>query len=304
MSPVAFLGALAVVSSLPLLWWAVSGSRATTLAAGRNLRSDFAATIDYRQALLGRAARDRAVGPALDRLFANARRLTPVGMVERLEQRLLLAGGSASWPIERVLAVKVGAGLVAAAGAFVWFLGSPSGGRLLVGAGVATFLYFLPDILVYNTTTKRKLAIQRELSDTLDQLTVCVEAGLSLESAILRVSTSGTGPLHRELARTMQDIQAGLARADAFKGLTARTQVDDLDHFVLAVVQAETHGLPVSRVLRIQAKEMRVKRRQRAEEAAMKLPVKILFPVLFFIFPTLFIVLLGPAAIKILETLG
>lgn len=303
MSAAAFLGALAVVAAFPVLWWAVSGSKLTTAAASRNLRASFTDTLDYRQAVLGRAAHERAVGPTIERILAGLRRHTPIGMVERLEQRLLIAGGPAGWPVD-VLAVKVAGSAAAATGASVWFFGAPSGGRFLIGVAVVGFLYFLPDILIYNATTKRKLAIQRELSDTLDQLTVCVEAGLSLESALLRVSTSGAGPLHRELARTIQDISAGMGRADAFKGLTGRTRVDDLDHFVMAVVQAETHGLPVSRVLRVQATEMRVKRRQRAEEAAMKLPVKILFPVLLFIFPTLFIVLLGPAAIKIFEALG
>ncbi len=135
-------------------------------------------------------------------------------------------------------------------------------------------------------------------------MTVTVEAGLAFDGAMARAGRSGDGPLHRELSRTMQDVQAGMTRSEALKSLVARTEVDDLRNFVQGVVQAEAYGVPIARVLRIQASEMRVKRRQRAEEAAMKLPVKILFPIMLFILPVIFIVLLGPAGIRISQTLG
>jgi tight adherence protein C len=300
-SSITLLGAIAVVSSLPLLWWAVTGPK-TAPGVAHNLKSDVIPA-DARRLQLDRSVRDRATGPAFDRLVALARRLTPAGHVAQLEHRLLLAGTPTRWPIERVLAAKVAGAAVAAVLTFFWFTASMSGGRLLLTLAATAAGYFLPDLLVHNATTKRRLAIQRALADVLDQLTICVEAGLGLEAALLRAAGSGTGPLHLELARAMQDIRAGMGRRDSLKALSARTQVDDLDRVIQAIVQAEAYGLPVARVLRVQSAEMRTKRRQRAEEAAMKLPVKIIFPVIIFIFPALFVVLLGPAAMRIMDVL-
>lgn len=303
MSLVVVFGALAVVAALPLLWWAISGATTTSAAVSRNLTAGTAIQTDYRQVLLAHSARDRAVAPAADRLAERARRLTPNGVLENLERRILLAGVPGSWPLERLLVAKLVAGAAAAGVGVLWFLGAPGVLRLLVATGGAAFGYFLPDILLYNAAQKRQLAMRRELADTLDQMTISVEAGLAFDAAMARAARSGEGPLHRELGRTMQDVQAGMTRSEALKALVARTEVDDLRHFVLAVVQAEAYGVPIARVLRVQASEMRIKRRQRAEETAMKLPVKILFPMILFIFPVIFIVLLGPAAIRIGQTL-
>ena len=304
MSLIPLLGALAVVAAIPMLWWAVSGRTTASAAVVRNLGGATVLHTDYRRALLAHSARDRAMAPAAVRLAERARRLTPNGVLENLERRILLAGVPHSWPLERLLVAK----LVAAAGVgglgLLWFFGAPGILRLLVAVGGAAFGYFLPDLLLYNAAQKRQLAIRRELADTLDQMTISVEAGLAFDGAMARAARSGEGPLHRELSRTMQDIQAGMTRSEALKTLIDRTEVDDLRHFILAVVQAESYGVPVAKVLRVQASEMRVKRRQRAEEAAMKLPVKILFPMILFIFPVIFIVLLGPAAIRIADTLG
>jgi tight adherence protein C len=300
---VPLLGALAVMTALPLLWWAVSGSR-TSAAAVRNLSAGREAYTDLHQAVLAHSAQERAVGPAIDRLARQARRLTPNAMFERLERRVLVAGVPDAWPMERVLATKLLLGGLAAGISVLWMLGGPGLWRLVIGLGATAFGWFLPDLLLYNTAEHRQLAIQRALPDTLDQMTISVEAGLAFEAAMARAGRSGHGPLNQELLRTMQDVQVGLSRTEALRGLIERTEVEDLRHFVLAVVQAENYGVPVARVLRIQASEMRIKRRQRAEENAMKLPVKILFPLLVCIMPTIFLVLLGPAAIRIAHTLG
>jgi tight adherence protein C len=297
------LGSAAVVASLPLLWWAVSGAR-TSAAAARNLAAGQAPFGDLRKALLAHPASDRAVGPAIDRLARHARRLTPNVMLERLERRILLAGVPEAWPVERVLAVKLLLGATGGAAGVVWLLGGPGVWRLVVAAVIAAFGWFLPDLLLVNAAEHRQLAIQQALPDTLDQMTISVEAGLAFEAAMARASRAGHGPLNEELRRTMQDVQVGMSRPDALRGLAERTNVDELRHFVLAVIQAETYGVPVARVLRIQSAELRVKRRQRAEERAMKLPVKILFPLLMCIMPTIFLVLLGPAVLRIVDTLG
>lgn len=304
MSLIPLIGALALVSSLPVLWWAVSGAATASPAATRNLSARPATYLDYREAFLARSAHERSVGPLIERVARRARRLTPNGMLDNLERRVLLAGAPDAWPMEKVLTAKLVGGAVVGALGVLWFLGAPSLTRGVLLLAGTVFGFFLPDILLYNAAEKRQQTIQRALPDTLDQMTISVEAGLAFEAAIVRAGRSGDGPLNDELTRTMQDVQAGMARSAALKNLLARTEVEDLRHFVLAILQAESYGVPVSRVLRVQAAEMRLKRRQRAEEAAMKLPVKILFPMIVFILPTLFIVLLGPAAIRILEMLS
>ena len=303
MALIPLFGAVAVVASLPLLWWALSGTRPNA-AATRNLSAGAEGITDLRQAVLARSAQDRAVNPAIDRLARRARRLTPKAMLERLERRVLLAGVPEAWPMERVLATKLLLGGLGAALSALWFMGAPAPWRLVCAVCATAFAWFLPDLLLYNAAEHRQIAIQRALPDTLDQMTVSVEAGLAFEAAMARASRSGNGPLNQELMRTMQDVQVGMSRTEALRGLIDRTEVENLRHFVLAVIQAESYGVPIARVLRIQASEMRVKRRQQAEEAAMKLPVKILFPLLLCIMPTIFLILLGPAVIRIADTLG
>ncbi|HSK90704.1 MAG TPA: type II secretion system F family protein, partial [Euzebyales bacterium] len=138
--------------------------------------------------------------------------------------------------------------------------------------------------------------------DALDQITICMEAGLGFEAAIARASHSNAGPLAQELVRTMQEVQVGVGRSEALRMFADRNDVQDLRHFVTAVLQAEQYGVPISTVLRDQAKELRAKRRQRAEEAARKLPLKLLAPLILFIIPPLFIILIGPAAMRLIDS--
>lgn len=170
-----------------------------------------------------------------------------------------------------------------------------------MGLAITTLCYFVPDLLIYNKGIKRQATIELDLPSTLDQMLISVEAGLGFEAAMARAAEYGGGPLAQELMRTLQDIQVGRPRQESYEALAARSSVQDLRSFVRAVVQADRYGIGIAKVLRTQAKAARVKRRQRAEEKAMKLPVKVLFPLLVFIFPVLFIVLLGPAVINIME---
>jgi tight adherence protein C len=130
---------------------------------------------------------------------------------------------------------------------------------------------------------------------------ISVEAGLGFEAAMARAGQNGKGPLAEELVRTLQDMQVGRSRKESYLAMAARTDVPDLRSFVRSVVQADTYGIALASVLRTQAKQMRVKRRQRAEEKAMKLPIKVLFPLMFCILPVLFIVVIGPAAINVMN---
>jgi tight adherence protein C len=164
--------------------------------------------------------------------------------------------------------------------------------------------WFAPDAILAGRADRRQQAIRLALADTLDQVTISVEAGLAFESALARTGRSSKGPLAEELLRTLQDVQAGMSRGEALKRLVERVEVDELHHFVLAIIQAESYGIPIAQVLRVQSGELRVKRRQLAEERAQKLPVKILFPLVLCILPTIFIVLLGPAALRMSEVFG
>ena len=229
-------------------------------------------------------------------------RLTPAGYVRKLDKMLSLAGRPTSLPLGRVLAAKPLLGL---AGALLGFYISATGATPLikaVGLFVVLLGYFIPDLLLYSKGQERQTAMQLELANTLDQMLISVEAGLGFEGAMARAGENGKGPLAEELVRTLQDMQVGRSRRESYLALAERTSIPELRSFVQAVVQADTYGIAISRVLRIQAKVMRVKRRQRAEEKAMKLPVMILFPLLFFIFPVLFIAILGPAVINAINT--
>jgi len=262
------------------------------------------ATTDLREAMLERSAGDRLVKPGVAALARRARRLTPGGMVSALERRIALAGADQEWPIERVLAAKLVLGAAGTLMGLLLFLENPTPTMFLVAAFFVGMGYLLPDTLLYNQSIKRQEAIQLELADALDQITITVEAGLGFEGALDRLSRAGDTPLKREFARMLREIRFGVSRKHALDNLVARTQVPDLRKFVHAVAQADTYGIPIAQVLRVQSSELRAKRRQLAEERAMKVPVKILMPLILCILPALFIVILGPAGIRIAHTLA
>jgi tight adherence protein C len=188
--------------------------------------------------------------------------------------------------------------------AYWWISLGPAPYKLGVGLFAVVLAFFLPDLLVYSRGIERQQQIQIELPDTLDQMTISVEAGLGFESAMAKAATNGNGPLAEELIRTLQDMSIGRTRHDSYEALAARTTSTDLRRFTRAVIQADTYGIAIADVLHVQASEMRLKRRQRAEEKAMKVPVKVLFPLMFCILPVLFVVVLGPAVINLVQVFG
>jgi tight adherence protein C len=297
------LGSAAVVASLGVLWWALAGPRVarSPIDVDGGTRPPIE---DLRTMALQRSAHERTVQPLMARLGRLARRYTPQGRVAALERRLLLAGTPQGWSLERVLAAKVllaGAGIALGA---VRLVVAPSGLALLFVVGLVALGFFAPDIVLRQMADKRQEFVRRTLADVIDQLSVAVQAGLGLDAAIARVSRRTKGPLGAELARAGQDIRAGMGRTVALTAMAERVQVPELRQVVVALAQAEKLGVPVVRSLQVQADELRVKRRQHAEEQAMKLPVKILFPTVLCILPALFIVVLGPAALRIYDTLG
>lgn len=297
-----YVAALGVMGSVPLLWWAVAGDF-TGKIVRTNLRDETVVHADLRLIELERSARERLVQPTIGALARRARRLTPGGLLRSLEHRIALAGVGGTWPIEQVLAAKLLLGAVGVVLGLLYFAGNATAGGLIVAAAVVGLCYFVPDLLLYSGAQKRQEAVERSLPDVLDQLTISVEAGLGFEAAMAQAGRSGEGPLAEELVRTLQDIQVGVPRVEALSNLLDRTNVPDLRHFVLAVRQAEQYGVPIAQVLRVQAKEMREKRRQRAEERAMKIPVKVVFPVVLCILPALMVVVIGPGAIRIYQSI-
>ncbi len=298
------LGAVAMALALPVLWLAVSGpdtGRSGGLLA--RLRAKPGGAIDMRTLTLEQSARDRVWRPALAAVGSKVRRLTPVGWAEAIDHRITLAGLSGRWTVERVLVTKTVLGALGTGGAAYGFgVAVPKG--LLLTALAGAIGYFLPDLLLRAQASERQKLIRDALPDSLDQLTMTVDAGLAFEGALARTARTGEGPLADELVRVLQEMQIGVARSEALRKLAERTEVPDLRTFVFSVIQAEEYGLPIAQILRVQAAELREKRKARAEERALKIPVKIIFPLVMCIFPTLFIVLLGPAAIRIFEAFG
>ncbi|GAA4426073.1 hypothetical protein GCM10023169_24510 [Georgenia halophila] len=290
--PPLVLAAIAAISlSLALLAWAVLAG-----PDGAHRR-----TVDNLRRGLGEAVAagpdERATVPST--LQSAGRRLTPRSAVARLDRLLSRAGRPAAWPLERLLVAKVVLPLVTGVLGLLFVSASPGTTSVVMFAVVTGVAYFVPELLLHSRGQERSDAIKLELADTLDQMTIAVEAGLGFDSAVARAGRNGKGPLAEELVRTLQDIQMGQSRRQAYDALAKRTDVPDLRRFIRAVIQADTYGIAIADVLRTQAGEMRLKRRQRAEEKAMQIPVKVIFPLMLFILPVLFIVLLGPAVMDI-----
>ncbi len=289
----------ATAAAIPLAvasWWAGRTAAASTP------NSD--AFTDLRSVDLERSALDRVLRPASAALARRMRRFTPAGWVATLERKITLAGAEQSWPLERVLAVKAMVAVGGVLGVLSALRSDQGLNFLLITLALTAAAYFVPDLILGGRAKERQAGIEVSLADTLDQVTIAVEAGLAFEAAIARAAHTGRGPLAVELMRALQEMQLGASRQDALRNLAERTEVPDLRTFIFAVIQAEGYGLPIAQVLRVQAAELRDKRRVRAEERALKVPVKIIFPLVSCIFPSLFIVLLGPAAIRIWRALS
>jgi tight adherence protein C len=270
-----------------MTWLALSGDRAGL----RNIQSN----------LGRRPPGDASALSANDQLASFTRKAMPKNYAAWLDRQVAGAGRPKAWPLARVIMVKPLLALAGAALGILVYAADPSAMKLGLFLGATALGYFLPDILLRNHAEKRRASIKLELPNALDQMLISVQAGLGFETAMARAGESGKGPLADELIRTLQDIQVGRSRKEAYLALAQRVDVPDVRSFVRSVVQADSYGVAIASVLKSQATVMRVKRRQRAEEHAMKMPVKLLFPLIFFILPALFIVVLGPTVLSIME---
>jgi tight adherence protein C len=280
-------GILCIMFFFPLMMWSLtpSGSR-------RQVKDNLTR---------GFAVEESGEGRQGNPLGVISVRLTLPANKAKLDQLHALAGRPASWPLERVYLMKPLLALTALILGLLLVSSAPNTVLIVLVVIVTGVAYFVPDLLLYSRGIERQTAIGLELPDTLDQMLIAVEAGLGFEASMARAGENGKGPLAQELIRTLQDMRVGMSRKEAYQALAARSSVPDLRAFIRAVVQADTYGISISSVLRIQAKEMRLKRRQRAEEKAMQIPVKVLFPLMLFILPVLFIAVLGPTVITALE---
>jgi len=261
-------------------------------------------SVDLREEELQGSAVERIFLPFGAKLGRGLRSLTPIDSARKIDRLLVYAGTPAGWDAERVSALKIlgGVGGVILGLALALFL--PWGG-VWKGVFVGLFVvigYLLPGAYLGSMARTRQKAIQRELPDVMDLLTISVEAGMGFDAALAQVVKNVPGPLASEIARLLQEMQIGVSRADAFRHLGDRTDVPELAAFVLSMIQADLFGVSISNVLRAQSRELRVKRRQRAEEIAQKIPVKIIFPVIFCVLPALFVVVIGPGIIRFMDT--
>jgi len=243
--------------------------------------------------------RDRAVTPTLKALTDLGRRFTPVGYVDKVRMKFVYAGEPSADAVDRYLATQV-LGIAVALVVSIFAFVSMTGLLRLAVIGLMLLLGVLgPSATLNRKVQDRQHQLRIKLPDILDLLTISVEAGLGFEQALDRTVAAVPGPLSEEFARMLGEVRAGSSRADAMRAMEARCNVPEVRSFVLAILQADTFGVSIGRVLRAQADEMRVKRRQLAQEQAQKAPVKMLIPMVFCIFPALFVIVLGPAMINI-----
>jgi tight adherence protein C len=248
----------------------------------------------------------RVLSPFGAGLMGLVRKYTPIGYVDNLRHKLMLAGNPPGFEVDRILIFKV----LGAASVLIWvpllYMGLALSGTFALLA-VAMFWvgsFLMPDLRLGRKIEERQREIARRLPDILDLLVISVEAGLGFEQAIDRTSSAVPGPLSEEFRRMLQETRVGASRADALRALDVRTEVPELRSFILAMLQADTFGVSIARILRAQADEMRVRRRLAAQELAQKAPIKMLFPLVLCIFPAMFVVVLGPAFISISKNIG
>lgn len=249
---------------------------------------------------------ERVIAPLGERLFGIGRNFTRADAAEKIRYRLNVAGNPPAWDVNRIVGLKVLGFAVLGGLVFLYFLAKGSSFGQVVGftAAAGAFGYVLPNVLLKNAGDKREKLMQNTLPDAIDLLTISVEAGLGFDAALSRVAKNTTGPLAGEFSRLLQEMQLGVGRMQAMRAMGERTTLKDLKSFCLAMVQADSLGIPIAKVLRVQCAEMRSKRRQRAEEKAQQLPVKMLFPLIFCVLPTIFIVVLGPVFLQAGDLFG
>jgi tight adherence protein C len=287
--------------------WSVSTAIESRQSVQRSLdaMSGYGTTESARSQEMLETVGDRVLAPVLGGALKVGRYVTKSGYEESIKRKIVLAGSPPGFELDRFIVGKVllsGLGILTfLAAVFVFGLNDLL--WVLVFGGLVVLAFVAPDMVLQRRIDDRRADIERTLPDTLDLLVISVEAGLGFEQAVDRTATAVPGPLSEEMRRMLQEVRIGASRADALRALDERTQVEDLRTFILAMLQADTFGISVARILKSQAEETRLRRRQHAQERAQKAPIKMLFPLAFFIFPAIFVVVLLPAVMTIMDNL-
>jgi tight adherence protein C len=300
-----FVLGIAMVILAIVLVGSAFGSTAETGGVNRSLAVLEAMTNSPKELTkeLDKPFADRVLEPLQRRALGLGRRLSGADTADRLRRKLDLAGNPGGWTVDRVVSGKVLGAVAGLIGGLVFSLMLQGVGmKLAVIVGATVVGFFGPNLYLYQRIHERSERLQRDLPDAIDLLTISVESGLGFDAAVQQVARNTDGPLADEFSRVLREMQIGQGRADALRALGERTNVTDVRTFVGAMVQADSFGIPIAQVLRVQSGEIRVKRRQRAEEKAQQVPVKITIPLIFCILPTLFIAVMGPAVLSILES--
>ncbi len=302
---VALVGTFAAIVLVGVVLDMAVGERRRPLSILRSQVGPVESVPNLREEELQGNAFERLLLPGATKLGRSLQRLTPFDMYRRISQRIVLAGSPAGWDAERVVSLKIVFGIGGFVGGLVLIAAVQEALFLRVAFVVLTTLigYVAPSAVISGKASTRQKTIQKQLPDVMDLLTISVEAGLGFDAALAEVTKNVPGPLAEEIGRLLQEVQIGVSRSEAFRHMGERTDVPELAAFVLSMIQADLFGVPIANVLRAQSGDLRLKRRQRAEEFAQKIPVKLLFPMIFMVLPALFIVILGPGAIKIYNQL-
>lgn len=247
---------------------------------------------------------ERVVNPAYQRFVEALGNITPGSIKKKYEQMIMQAGVGKKFTTSSILSIQVMLAIVMGSLLYLVFRLLIGEGNILLSVLFGALGFFLPYVRLNSTAQIRQKKVQSALPDLLDLLYISVEAGLGFDTALKKSAEKMPGPLSDEIKKALEDIAKGRDRQDALKGIIRRTGVDDINTFITAVIQSEILGTNIATMLRTQSTVMRQKRRQRAEEAAMKIPIKMLFPLVFFMFPALFVVILGPAVISVIENMS
>ncbi len=300
MHPAFVLLALMIALSIGLVSLGVYRSRTDRHVQARLVQYGSRAS-NLTELELERGFSERIIKPAFGVLTRKLASMAPQKTLERAKQQLELAGSPGRLRAVDFIGLRVLCGL--GLGGVVFVGGQAAslglGGALLMGVLMGTLGFMLPVMWLGSRISQRKQAILRSLPDALDLLTISVEAGLGFDAALAKVTEKWDNALTQEFSRALAEIRVGRLRREALRDMAERTDVPELKSFVAAVIQADQLGASIGRILHVQAAQMRMKRRQRAEELAQKAPIKMLIPLVFLIMPALFIVLLGPAVISV-----
>ena len=299
----AVVGMFAAVLVATVVFLSAGEERRDVRDALRGL-SDYELPSNMREQEMLKSIQERVVAPFAARLSGLFTRFTPAGYREAVRDKLVAAGSPAGLDVDRFMTLKVlGACSIVFWPLFSFKFAALGGFYGLIVTGLMWGIsFFGPDVWIQRRTDQRQHDIATRLPDVLDLLVISVEAGLGFEQAIDRTVDAVPGALADEFRRMLQETRMGSTRAEALRAMDERCQVPELRSFILAMLQADTFGVSIGRMLRQQADDMRIRRRQRAQETAQKAPVKMLFPLIFCIFPSLFVVILGPAVLQITKS--